>query len=297
MVAKTSPGYNQSHLVENVVRKSMVIRPSGRSTDFISPSFAFGCGFNCTYCTCKRHVAEGITIATNVNQILTEINNHAMFAVVDKPNQTHPTFVSYDIGCNFDLPLHAKHIEWEYIFDFFKNHPRAMGSFATKYVNDKLCTYNPEGKIRIRFSLMPQYYADLLEPNTSQISDRIKAINRFIEAGYDVHINFSPVIVHDRWLDHYRYLFEQINKEVKYKELVKAEVIFLTHNEEKHKRNLIYDLPGEYLIWRPEIQESKISQFGGKNIRYKHDLKAQYIKEWTNLHDEIIPWNTIRYIF
>ena len=297
MQKKTSLGSSQSHLVENVVRKTFDIRPSGRSTDFITPSFGYGCLYNCSYCYMKRHVAEGLTIATNPEDILTAVNNHCMFAVVDKPNQTHDTYITYDLSCNEDFALHAKFHKWEYIFDFFKNHPRAMGSFATKYVNDKLCAYNPEGKIRIRFSLMPQYYADLLEPNTSQISDRIKAINRFIEAGYDVHINFSPVIVHDRWLDHYRYLFEQINKEVKYKELVKAEVIFLTHNEEKHKRNLIYNLPGEYLIWRPEIQESKISQFGGKNIRYKHDLKAQYIKEWTNLHDEIIPENTIRYIF
>lgn len=28
----------------------MLIRESGRSTDFISPSFGYGCLFNCTYC-------------------------------------------------------------------------------------------------------------------------------------------------------------------------------------------------------------------------------------------------------
>lgn len=248
-------------------------------------------------CYCKRHTDEDITIATNPQDILTAVNNHAMFAVVEKPNQTHPEYITYDLSCNEDFSLHAKYHKWEYIFDFFKNHPKAMGSLATKYVNNKLCTYNPEGKIRIRFSLMPQHYSDLLEPNTSSILERIKAINRFIEAGYDVHINFSPVIVHDKWLEHYEYLFKQVNEHVSYKELVKAEVIFLTHNEEKHKRNLIYGTPGEYLIWKPEIQESKISQYGGKNIRYKAGLKAQYIKEWTRLHDETIPWNTIRYIF
>lgn len=31
-------------------RKSMVIRPSGRSTDYISPSFGVGCLFECSYC-------------------------------------------------------------------------------------------------------------------------------------------------------------------------------------------------------------------------------------------------------
>jgi len=297
MATKTSLGFNQNHLVKEVTRKTFDIRPSGRSTDFITPSFGYGCLYNCAYCYCKRHTDEDITIATNPQDILTAVNNHAMFAVVEKPNQTHPEYITYDLSCNEDFSLHAKYHKWEYIFDFFKNHPRAMGSLATKYVNNKLCTYNPEKKIRIRFSLMPQHYSDLLEPNTSSILERIKAINRFIEAGYDVHINFSPVIVHDKWLEHYEYLFKQVNEHVSYKDLVKAEVIFLTHNEEKHKRNLIYGTPGEYLIWKPEIQESKISQYGGKNIRYKAGLKAQYIKEWTRLHDEIIPWNTIRYIF
>ena len=59
----------------------------------------------------------------------------------------------------------------------------------------------------------------------------------------------------------------------------------------------VVSVEAENLLWKPEIQESKISQFGGHNIRYKHDLKAGYIQEWTELHDKIIPWNTIRYIF
>jgi len=37
-------------IVEKVTRKSMIIRPSGRSTDFISPSFGHGCLYNCSYC-------------------------------------------------------------------------------------------------------------------------------------------------------------------------------------------------------------------------------------------------------
>lgn len=284
-------------MIELVTRKSMLIRPSGRSTDFISPSFGYGCLYNCSYCYMKRHLEEGLTIATNPEDILTAINSHAMFAVVDKPNQTHDTFITYDISCNEDFCLHAKYHKWEYIFNFFKEHPRAMGSFATKYVNEKLYTYNPEGKIRIRFSLMPQFYADFLEPNTSSIEERIKAIDKFIEAGYDVHINFSPVIVTQGWLQNYKVLFQEVDRYVKNKDKVKAEVIFLTHNKQKHEKNLDNQLPGEDLLWRPEIQEDKISEYGGKNIRYKTDLKAKFIKEWTNLHDEIIPWNTIRYIF
>lgn len=277
----------------------MVIRPSGRSTDFLTPTIIFGCGYQCSYCYCKRHKTEGVDVATNLHEILTAVDHHAWFAEVEKPNQTHPEFISYDLGCNSDLALHAKHYDWRKLFDFFKNHPKAMGSFATKYVNEKLLEYNPEGKIRIRFSLMPVQYARIIEPNTSNIGDRIKAINDFIEAGYDVHINFSPVMVHDNWLAKYKILFESVDDIVKpeHKDKVKAEVIFLTHNEDKHEYNLANNLPGEHLLWNPAIQEDKVSQYGGKNIRYKHDLKAQYIKEWTELHDQIIKWNQIRYCF
>jgi DNA repair photolyase len=203
--------------ISEVTRKTFIIRESGRSTDFISPSFGHGCIYECAYCYMKRHKPRGLDVAINTNDILSEINSHAYFAVVDKPNQTHEKYITYDISCNEDFALHANRFhEWEKIFEFFKNHPIAMGSFATKFVNLKLLSYNPEGKVRIRFSLMPQFYADMLEPKTSSIEKRIKAIDAFIEAGYDVHINFSPVIVTKGWLDRYRELFNQVEQYVMY---------------------------------------------------------------------------------
>jgi spore photoproduct lyase len=247
----------------------------------------------------KRHKPAGLSISDekSVTNILTEINSHALFADVSKPNQTHEKFITYDISCNEDFALHAKYHDWKRIFKFFKESEMIMGSFATKYVNYKLLDFNSEKKVRIRFSLMPQVYSDVLELNTSSIEERIKAIDQFTAAGYDVHINFSPVIVTQGWLHNYKVLFEQVNRYVHNKDEVKAEVIFLTHNEDKHLYNVSQKLPGEHLLWSPSTQENKVSQYGGENIRYKHDLKSGYIKEWTELHDQIIPWNTIRYIF
>jgi len=286
--------------VIKTTRKSMVIRPSGRSTDFISPSFGHGCLYNCSYCYMKRHKPDGLSIATNTNDILTEINSHCWFADVDKPNQTGE-FITYDISCNEDFALHAKYHEWEKIFNFFKDHPLAMGSFATKYVNKKLLSFNPEGKIRIRFSLMPEKIRRKLEPATASIEKRLGAVTNFLDAGYEVHLNFSPVVVYDGWLKDYERLFEDVGT-IAYcsgwdNNNVKAEVIFLTHNEDKHKYNLHNNLPGEELLWNPKLQESKISQYGGKNLRYDHNYKPQFIEQWVKLHDKYIPWNTIRYIF
>ena len=283
--------------VKKTKRKTFKIRPSGRSTDFISPSFGFGCLYNCSYCYMKRHKPTGLSVATNTEDILTEINSHAAFAQVDKPNQTHKKYITYDISCNEDFALHAKHHEWEKVFTFFKNHPDIMGSFATKYVNKDLLYFDPKVKIRIRFSLMPQRKADIHEPNTSKIIDRILAIDAFTFAGYDVHVNFSPIIVYNGCLNDYFELFRLMDKYIEIKENVLAECIFLTHNIERHKLNLKNNANTEIDLWVPNVQENKISQYGGKNVRYNYKLKRKYIKEFVDLHDKVIPWNKIRYIF
>ena len=275
----------------------MKIRPSGRSSDFISPSFGYGCLLNCSYCYMKRHKPEGLDVATNTNDILTAINNHAFFATVDKPNQTDPEYVTYDIACNEDFALHAKYHEWEKIFTFFREHPIAKATLATKIVPDKFLTFDSKSKVRIRFSLMPQKISSILEPETASIEDRLRAVDRFIAAGYDVHLNFSPVVYYNGWEDDYVELFHLVDELVDNKEIVKAEVIFLTHNENKHIYNMNHGLPGEDLLWTPDVQEAKTSEYGGMNIRYKSDLKSDMIAVFKDLHEYIIPWNQIRYIF
>ena len=285
-------------IVKFVNRKSFIIRHSGRSSDYITPSFGYGCLLDCSYCYMKRHKPKGLDVAKNIGDILTSINNHAYFEnQVEKPNQTDPEFVTYDISCNEDFALHAKFYDWQRIFDFFKQHPVAKATFATKIIPEIFLNYDPERKVRIRFSLMPQRLSDIYEPNTAKIIDRIKAIDGFIDAGYEVHVNFSPVIVYDNWLEDYEELFYMMSNYVDNKDEVLAEVIFMTHNIKKHEENLINNRLGEKLLWIPELQEGKTSQYGAENVRYRYDLKARYIKEFTELHDKFIHWNTIRYIF
>lgn len=285
-------------MIKELIRKTFEIRESGRSTDFISPSFGFGCLLDCSYCYMKRHTNDkSLNYAKNIKDILAAINNHVTWLPEKTPNQTDSIYWTYDISCNEDFSLHSKYYDWESIFEFFVNHEKAKASLATKIIPVNFLNFNPNKKVRIRFSLMPQDYSTLLEPNTPLIIDRIKAINAFIDAGYEVHINFSPIIVTDNWLEKYEELFNYVNDYVEYKDEVLAECIFLTHNEKKHYDNLKKDRKGEELLWNPKYQENKTSQYGGENIRYKHDIKRFYIKDFIELHDKIIPWNKIRYIF
>ena len=144
---------------------------------------------------------------------------------------------------------------------------------------------------------MPQKISSILEPETASIEDRLRAVDRFIAAGYDIHLNFSPVIYYDGWEDDYVELFHLVDELIDFKECVKAEVIFLTHNENKHIYNMNQGLPGEDLLWIPDVQEAKTSEYGGMNIRYRSGLKSDMIAVFKDLHGYIIPWNQIRYIF
>ena len=276
--------------------KNLAVRESGNSADYIGPVFDRHCVFNCSYCYAHRYRRDAVYIYNNVDEILEATDLQLKTVNVTKPNQTDPEYVTVDISCNADYAQHNKFHDWKKVFEWYKNHPRLKGTLATKAIPKEYLSFNPERKIRIRFSLMPQKISTILEPNTPQIVDRIQAIDSFIEAGYDVHVNFSPVVVYNGWLEDYKDLFELVNQ-TKYKDIVKCEVIFLTHNDHKHKLNLEQGSKGENLLWVPDLQEHKISKHGGRNLRYKLKYKRHFVNQFKELHNQVIPWCTIRYIF
>jgi hypothetical protein len=51
------------------------------------------------------------------------------------------------------------------------------------------------------------------------------------------------------------------------------------------------------LLWKPEIQEAKDSEYAPDNIRYQWQLKKEIIKDFTNLYSKYFDPSNIRYIF
>lgn len=146
---------------------------------------------------------------------------------------------------------------------------------------------------------MPQSIATTVDVRTSSISARIAAVNDLVEAGYEVHLNFAPVIYYNNWLADYKQLFEQVDDTLspQAKEQLQAEVIFLTHNEQLHEVNLGWHPRGEQLLWQPKLQEQKSSQTGGKNVRYKYGLKKTLVEALCQLLTDRLPYCNIRYAF
>src|SRR3712207_8881373 len=181
----------------------------------------------------------------------------------------------------------------------FRDLPGAKASFATKWGNRDLLDYDPRGRTRVRFSLMPRAVSKLVDVRTHPVEHRIAAIDDFVAAGYEVHVNFSPVIVHDGWLDAWDELLGELDAGIgdAARAQLKCEVIFLTHNDRLHETNLGWHPRAEELLWRPGVQEPKRAQTGGWELRYPRGDTGPARRQFTELVARRMPSCEIRYAF
>ena len=285
------------------VKKSLTAKPNGRSADFIAPSTANGCAMACAYCYVPRHkgYSNPITVFANIDQISGYLERHvARQGIKLEPNQCDEHAWVYDIGENSDCSVDALVSDnVRDLVDLYRELPTAKLSFATKYVNRDMLSWDPQERTRIRFSLMPEKLARTVDVRTAPVAERIAAINDFVEAGYEVHVNFSPVIITPGWQDDWRELFGQLDDALSpaAKQQLAAEVIFLTHNQQLHEVNLGWHPQAEESLWRPDLQEGKQSQNGFANVRYIAYEKRGYLDEFLRLAQTGLPYCRIRYAF
>lgn len=186
-------------------------------------------------------------------------------------------------------------------------------TFATKLANkfsvamlDNIHDIRPY-RARIRISLMPQKIADVVELGTSKIKDRIESIKTLYDKGFEVHINFSPIILYNSWAEDYIQLLKDIDSYImsqdsyyknKLKDMLACEVIFLTHHEKLHESNLRWNKEAEKLIWNPPMQELKVNKRGSSDIlRYKIQTKKTATKLFKGIVNKYLPYCRVRYAF
>jgi hypothetical protein len=175
----------------------------------------------------------------------------------------------------------------------------ACASFATKFVNRELLDLDPQGRTRIHFSLTPENDAKLLDVRTSTIGERIAAIDDFVAAGYEVRLNFSPVVLHEGWERDWADLLQRLDDELgePFKQQAACEIIMLTHNRDLHEVNLGWHPKAEDALWRPDLQQPKRSQSGMWNVHYRNDHKREGVRTLQDLIAAHAPWLHVRYAF
>ncbi|WP_285737214.1 spore photoproduct lyase family protein [Kitasatospora phosalacinea] len=284
-------------------RKSFGIRPNGRSADWIAPALSNGCAMACAYCYVPRRkgFANPITVFTNVERVLAAVERHvASTGPKREPNQCDERAWVYDIGENGDCSVD------DLISDntadlvrAFRRLPTAKASFATKFVNPDLLRLDPRGRTRIRFSVMPPDDSRHLDIRTTPVPERLAAAADFLDAGYEVHFNLSPVVIRPGWERDWGELLRAMDDTLpgRVKAQAAAEIIMLTHNQELHEVNLGWHPRAEDVLWREDLQEPKRSQNGSRNVRYRAGVKASAVETLRALIGARAPWLRVRYAF
>ena len=141
-------------------------------------------------------------------------------------------------------------------------------------------------KPRVRVSLMPQKFSDILEPKMQPVIDRIHDINRLKDLGWEVHINYSPLVFYPEWEKLYTELFSQV-KEIAGEN--KCEVIALTNH--KLQMEKATEEARELMKYSSEVKNNS------GVMRYPLKYKTGLINQFKEIYGSFFSLDTIRYIF
>lgn len=286
------------------IKSGLSHQKNGRSADFIAASNSNGCLSSCQYCYVARRKggSNPLTVFVNIEEIAYSIRKHQQkLGAKIEPNQCDARFWTYDIGCNADLAADSFVCDNPaFLVREFATMEFAKGTFATKTVRDDYWTaIDPKGKTRIRYSLMPQEIARYVDIGTSPISDRIKSVNTLVDAGYEVHFSFAPIIVYDGdlWKNAWQEMWREIDDTLtgKAKAQLKCEAFFLTHSKDLHDVNMQWNAKGEEFLWNPRLQVPK--KTAPDTLVYDYDFRRRELADFLTILDKHLPYCPVRYSF
>lgn len=269
-------------------RKTHKFVENHKVSDYLVPYTSSGCIASCMYCylVCNYNKCSYLRLFVNREEMLEKI-----IKVSEKSEKD----LTFEIGSNSDLILEntiTNNLVWT--IENFRNTKKGKLTFPTKFAFiDDLLPIKHNGKIIIRMSVNSEYIVNNIEYGTSRLKDRVEAINKLVEADYEVGIIIAPVIFLDNWeklyLDLIIYLYNNLSKKAKKK--VFFEVIFMTYsfvqnaiNKEAFKNSIeIFDKDkftgrgkGKYM-YKNEFRKEGELFFRNNLYKYFPDNKLWYI--------------------
>ena len=270
--------------------RTLVTKPNNNSANCIAPNIIYGCFGGCvdTYCYMSRYNGKRVFVNKNVDEIFQSVVDWEK-GYYKIPDQQDPIYTMVDVACNSDLVLMQKHMP-EPLIDYLKrydNHPRLNSTMATKYPGLlKLDVNHFNKRPRVRVSLMPQEYSNILEPKMQKISSRIDDVNRLKDLGWEVHLNYSPLVFYPGWSKEYESLFKEVKDKAGEN---KCEVIALTNHV--HQMNRSSEEARELMKYSDEIKN------GNGIMRYPIRQKTRALANFKMIYSKYFNLQTIRYIF
>ena len=269
------------------IRKTHKFVPNNKISDYLVPYTSSGCTAMCLYCylVCNYNKCAYLRLFVNREQMLNKI--------IQTANESEKELV-FEIGSNSDLVLENSitgNLKWT--IENFRKAEKGYITFPTKFdmVDDLL---DIEGKERVifRMSVNPKEIIQKIEMGTSQLEQRVEAINKLKEAGYKVGILIAPVIFVENWEELYKELIIYLDEKLspKAKQNVFFEVIFMTYSFIHRKINE-EAFPSAINLYNQDLMTGRVK---GK-YTYKQELRRRGEEYIGGLLKKYFPNNRIEY--
>lgn len=269
------------------IRKTHKFVPNNKISDYLVPYTSSGCTAMCLYCylVCNYNKCAYLRLFVNREQMLNKI--------IQTANESEKELV-FEIGSNSDLVLENSitgNLKWT--IENFRKAEKGYITFPTKFdmVDDLL---DIEGKERVifRMSVNPKEIIQKIEMGTSQLEQRVEAINKLKEAGYKVGILIAPVIFVENWEELYKELIIYLDEKLspKAKQNVFFEVIFMTYSFIHRKINE-EAFPSAINLYNQDLMTGR----GKGKYTYKQELRRRGEEYIGGLLKKYFPNNRIEY--
>ncbi|MFV0395907.1 MAG: radical SAM protein [Coprobacillaceae bacterium] len=288
---RTQPNENFTKLKRYLIigtRKTHKYTENHKVSDYLVPFTSSGCSAMCLYCylVCHYNKCSYLRIFVNREEMLQKLIKKASSFDEEKV---------FEIGSNSDLVLEntiTNNLVWT-ITEFLKQ-PKGILTFPTKFdMIDCLLPLQHQNRVIIRYSVNPSNIIQKTELKTSNLEERIAAINKLCNVGYSVGIIIAPIILVDDWEKLYDDLLQQLVSLLSptAKKSIFFEAIFMTYSYVHQKINEAA-FPNALQIYS---KDQMIGRGNGK-YRYKDPIRVkaeQFIEERIKYY---FPNNTILYI-
>lgn len=270
------------------IRKTHKFIENHKVSDYLVPYTSSGCIAMCMYCylVCNFNKCSYLRLFVNREEMLEKI-----IKVANKEDKK----LTFEIGSNSDLILEntiTNNLEWT--IPNFANNNRGYLTFPTKFdMVEPILNLDHKGRVIVRMSVNPENIIRRVEFGTSDLENRVKAINKLQEAGYKVGILIAPIIFVDNWKEEYENLliFLQENLSSAVKKSAFFELIFMTYSY-VHKMINKEAFPNAINLF----DETKMTGRGKGKYMYKPQIREEGTRFFLEKMKQYFPNNEIKYI-
>ena len=269
-------------------RKTHKFVPNHKTSAFLVPYTSSGCTAMCMYCylVCNYNKCAYLRLFVNREEMLNKIIKVANDSEKD---------LTFEIGSNSDLVLEntiTNNLVWT--IKNFANTGKGKLTLPTKFdMIDDILFLKHNRKIIIRMSVNPKEIINKVEFGTSRLENRVKAVNKLVEADYPVGILIAPVILVEDWKIIYseliKYLYEKLS--VKAKKEIFFEIIFMTYSY-VHRAINTEAFPNAIDLYNKELMTGR----GKGKYMYKEYIRSEGEKFLREEINKYFKNNKIMYV-